>query len=562
MAEVEANVTYAHNLMEKLLEGYLTDEPPMRFLDDHVDVAIALKLTKLLELNQVERTVTVAGWLRQFWYDPRLKFDGKKMDSHWNQREDFLQMDTSKIWVPDTTLINAVDFNWGEACDLSVKSFVYSEGSRFVSASNNLDLTKDESQASEFPMPFNVMLLRPCVFKAKCDVDLSYYPFDQFFCPFTFQPWGDKFMKLHIAADAITSLVNLPEFAVRMFNASTGENYYKTSGAAWPQMVVNVQIARHGHYYVVNVICPILLIVLLTWFAFWVPMRETDRVSYMMTLVLTVMAIMAINAEKRPATDGNMWLDEFQMITMLLVVLSALYTIWILRIRPPDEPTQEWSQEAINARLMLIEYVERIARIVFPVLVFLALGFEFLDLELYEQTGPRLEKNFSGKATIWVFVFIAFIFIFKLADILYTWFPEYMPDAKSKVRDWEEHAHATNSQLDMRRKLAQSSRSSEPLPNAMYNSRMQGDDENLETGIPGGGLGTFGSQRGGFSSFQRGVYSGAGAGGPPVTLPPSERPGSFNAGSYGGPAPSPGGPLGGGGIYGGMGPPPGGGGSY
>merc|ERR1719191_1244612 len=126
------------------------------------------------------------------------------METHWDLRKDYLEVDTGKIWVPDTTLINSVDFNWGEACDLSTKAFVYSKGARFVSAAESLDLTKDEAhQGTETPMGFNVMLLRPCVFKAKCDVDLSYYPFDQFVCPFTFQPWGDKFMKLHIASDAL-----------------------------------------------------------------------------------------------------------------------------------------------------------------------------------------------------------------------------------------------------------------------------------------------------------------------------------------------------------------------
>merc|ERR1740138_1542265 len=438
------------------------------------------------------------------------------MESHWDVRQDFLEVETDKIWVPDTTLINSVDFNWGEAGDLSTKAFVYSQGARFVSVSDKLDLTKTENQGTEQPLPYNVMLLRPCVFKAKCDVDLSYYPFDQFVCPFIFQPWGDKFLKLHIAADAITSLVNLPEFAVRMYNASTGQNYYRTSAAEWPQLTVNVEIARHGHYYVVNVICPILLIVLLTWFAFWVPMKETDRVSYMMTLVLTVMAIMAINAEKRPATDGNMWLDEFQMITMLLVVLSALYTIWILRIRPPDAPNEEWSAEQIQARLVLVEYVERIARIIFPVLVILALGYEFLDLELYEQSGPRHEKNFSGKATVWVFVFIAFVFLFKLADILYTWFPEVMPDATSKVRDWEQHAHRTESHLNNKRKFTRrpdADGDGEESVGYMGSARMRQatDDESLEAGVSGG-LGTFGSQRGGLGSFQRSSYPG----GPPV----------------------------------------------
>lgn len=394
-----ATVDAAHRLTEELLQGYDVAVPPMPSLHDHVNVTLSLKLTKMLGMNPKERTITLAGWMREFWYDPRLDYDKSRLGGGFDAKEDYLTISHSKIWTPDIELVNSVDFNKGELCE-KVDPFVYASGSQKVAASDILDLTRDTHEQPHRAQPYNVMVVRRCVMKTRCDIDFAFYPFDTQECPLIFQPWSDNFVKTYIAAEGVTSKVNLPEFNVRMHSALTDMTMIRTAAAAWPQIVINVEIARHGQYYVVNIICPALLLVLVTWFTLWIPFDKSDRLAYMVTLLFTGLFMQADHANKRPATDNETWLDDFATIITLLLVLGVLYTVWILRLRPPKKPDGRlWTQRDIERRHTKVEQLERFSRIAFPLLVALLIGSLFLDLELYERLGPRTERNFDCRAT-------------------------------------------------------------------------------------------------------------------------------------------------------------------
>jgi hypothetical protein len=417
-----ATVDVAHIQVQELLKGYDKNSPPMHNFDEQVDVTVSLKLTKLLELNARDRTVTMAGWLRRFWQDPRLAFDLQTMGAGWNAKEDFLQVDQGAIWTPDTALLNSVDFNKGELCQ-TVNAFVYATGARSVASGSHLDLTQDTSNQESQPVPFNVMLVTPCVFKVRCDISAAYFPFDTNVCPLMFEPWSSNFLRLQIAADAMKSQVNLPEFNVRMYSATTENIVEHTTGGKWPRVTIKVEIARHAHYYVVNIVCPILLLVVVCWFTLWVPIGLADRVAYMMTLVLTGMATTSMNAERRPATDTDTWLDDFQTTALLLLVFATFFSIMVLRLLPPSKPDAFWSERQIWNRTQLVNMIESAFRIAFFALAAVSFGWLFVDLEMYESKGHRREKNFSGRATLLMLIAIGGIVIFKVVMIVLSCFP-------------------------------------------------------------------------------------------------------------------------------------------
>lgn len=405
------------NTAKKLLqESYSADEPPKTDTDGHVDVAIAFIANKLLQLNAVERTMTVVGWVRQFWYDPRLAFDGKNISKHWEADQDFLLMRTADLWLPDTTLINSMDFNWDEMCDNEVFSFVYEP--RKVQVSTSVQMSGSVSNGTkEHQMMFNVMWSRPCVLKTKCDINLEMYPFDTNVCPLNFQPWGDNFINMYVATHGLSSKVSLPEFKVKILNATSEASSDIGEGGTWPGVKVYMQLARHGHYYVVNMISPIMMLVMLTWFAMWIPMGASDRVACMFTLVLTVMATQSLNAEKRPATDRDMWLDEFQTSALLLVIGAAVYTVWLARFQGSEDLDDERYEE----RKIFVRVVERIAVFTFPGIAFAIFGTLFREVYIYEEFDKNNEKNFSGRATIFVVGFIVFTTVIMCIAIVSHW---------------------------------------------------------------------------------------------------------------------------------------------
>jgi len=498
--------------LQKLLKDYDTAVAPPRNSEGVIDMALAFRANKLMTLDHVEQTVTWVGWVRQYWYDPRLEWKSS------NGETPFLPVKTDQIWLPDTTLYNAMDFNWGELCD-DVDAFILddSKESKIPVAGVNqrerafsftVHQSKDWQQdyktqlkekladqhitekdfdpklvvvedktgsrlgsglgfgqptKEQFPlrvkyafesMRFNVMWSRPCVLKVKCDIDLKWYPFDTNVCPLQFSPWAYSFLNMHVALGANENVITIPEFHVDILDSQaewTGYAAAHLNGkkqVQWPSVVVRMQITRHGHYYVVNYICPIMLMVMLTWVSFWIPLQVSDRVSYTVTVVLTVMAVNFITADKRPATDTDMWLDNFQTATLLLVTGATFYTVALHRCGP----SEAWSEERIRKRRLLLEHVESFARIIFPVLAFGTLGYLFMELQFGEANNGS-EKDFSGKATRLIFACIFFMSCILCCCIGLTMFPQ--KSFQEKVEQWEEWLSKDKSTQDSTSSRAQ-----------------------------------------------------------------------------------------------------------
>jgi hypothetical protein len=262
------------------------------------------------------------------------------------------------------------------------------------------------------------MWSRPCVLKTKCNIDIEWYPFDTNVCPLIFGPWGQSFIDMYVATQSLDSKVSLPEFAVHILNATSDViPHDNVTNVAWPSVTVNLQIERHAHYYVVNIICPMIMLVMLTWFALWIPLGTIDRVAAMLTLVLTAIATQSINAEKRPATDKDMWLDDFQTAALLLVILAAMYTVFSSRY----DPDESWDEKRREDRKATLKFADRIAVGVFPVAAFLSFGYLFWEVLLYEETDGYAQKNFSGVATIAVFAFCVASSILMCLGIMSHW---------------------------------------------------------------------------------------------------------------------------------------------
>lgn len=394
---------------KRLLTGYDKQHAPLPE-NGVLDVAIGFHLLKMLSLDHKENTVTVAGWLRQWWYDPRLAWD-KDDSSVYN----VFGVDSDKVWKPDSTLMNSVDFNYNENCQ-DVKAFVFAEGA-------TVD-TKDGA------MRHNILWSRPCVWKAKCDVNLEYYPFDTNPCSLDFEPWTTSAVKFHISVQAEFNESTFkksggdnPEFQVDMEDMEAKRGKEILEGfAGFSRVEINMRLSRHGHYYVVNFICPIMMMLILSWLSLAMPLKHSDRIQYMVTVVLTVMAVNFITASHRPATDKNMWLDEFQTLSLLLVTSVTSYTVALYRFAPQED----WESERARRRMPFIKYVDRIARVVFFV-VFIIMN-AYLWGKLVSRNRATQEKepfwnDVTGRASIFTYLVVGGIVVGMLFLIGLSWCP-------------------------------------------------------------------------------------------------------------------------------------------
>jgi hypothetical protein len=331
-----------------------------------------------------------------YWYDPRLEYEGSPAlkgaaaSQGWDSDKDFLTVDSGKIWKPDITLYNAVDVNWGELCSPS-KAFV---------ADRVGGLTNTEEDE---PMRWNVFWSQPCVLHSRCETELTWYPFDNNTCGLQFAPFADNYVQMHPAIDMVDSAIAAPEFAVSVskHDIKLDKDPYVIVGkpVPWDMVTIQIRLLRHGQYYVLNFIGPIMLLVSLAWVGFWIPPHASDRVAFNITLLLTLMAVNFITADKRPATHEDMWLDRFQTATMLLVVGATFYSAFAYHWTPAEDAPEERKK----AQLARLEFREKVARIVFPLI-----GGSYLAYLFWELYRGTQEEHYSFTAYL-IFIVLGIV---------------------------------------------------------------------------------------------------------------------------------------------------------
>ncbi|KAL0624866.1 Acetylcholine receptor subunit delta [Plecturocebus cupreus] len=137
---------------------------PVAHKEESVDVTLALTLSNLISLKEVEETLTTNVWIEHGWTDSRLM---------WNA-EDFgnisvLRLPSDMVWLPEIVLENNNDgsFQISYSCNV----LVYNYGL--------------------------VYWLPPAIFRSSCPISVTYFPFD-------WQNCSLKFSSLKYTAKEVT----------------------------------------------------------------------------------------------------------------------------------------------------------------------------------------------------------------------------------------------------------------------------------------------------------------------------------------------------------------------
>jgi len=264
----------------------------------------------------------------------------------------------SKVWTPDLELAEKVD--------------------EFVNMCNDAPLqvfSEDIAEAMPGDSRYNVLWSQSCILTLKCRIVLVEFPFDSHTCNLTFEPWADASYGLRLSPNASGNDIDNEQFSVHLGASDvvlverSRELLASTKRIPWPSMVFTVSIRRFSRYYVVNYIIPLFLMVVLSWFTFWIPLDRSDRVAYTVTLLLTAMAVQFTTSDKRPAEKSDGWIDNFQVMTTILICIPILETVLLFRLhaRLSARVPEEIAEGAINA-------VDRSFRLTFPLVVLAALG--------------------------------------------------------------------------------------------------------------------------------------------------------------------------------------------
>ncbi|KAK7478412.1 hypothetical protein BaRGS_00030337, partial [Batillaria attramentaria] len=283
------------------------------------------------EKNQI---ITISVWLRQEWYDTRLKWDPNDYDGLSK-----LNIPSDDLWKPDLVLYNNADGDY--VVTLKTKATIYHDG--------------------------KIVWEPPAIYKSYCPIDVEYFPFDIQECFLKFGSWtydGTEVDLQHVCegvpmtegeVDESTTLV-IPrgidlkdyyfnvEWDVINVTARRKVKYYPCCPEFYPDITFNVTLRRRTLFYTLNLIMPCISISCLTVLVFYLPSDSGEKITLSISILLALTVFFLLLSDMNPPTSLVIPLiGKYLLFIMIVVTASILLTVYSLHINFKNPSTDRMS---------------------------------------------------------------------------------------------------------------------------------------------------------------------------------------------------------------------------
>ncbi len=302
--------------------------------DGPVTVDIGLFVEGISDINPVNNTFTVEGYLDLIWCDPREGFDPQELG--WPEKI-FLENDArgeiQLIWWPDINFPTQV-------------------GAR---DSENLELIIFEDGTVEYAERFSVTI--------EGRFDLRQFPFDTQTLQIEIESlaWSEEFLIFHEdeALIGFSDTFDLPEWD---WDTETGLSTHIESvqeirdDVPFSEFVVDLTVHRLPGFFIVKVLLPMMLIVALSWAVFWMDESSLgERLTISFTGLLTVVAYQFIIGDSLPRLSYLTFMDAMINYSFLMMALTVVENVLVNILRA-------------DGNMMIALRIDQASRIIFPVI--------------------------------------------------------------------------------------------------------------------------------------------------------------------------------------------------
>lgn len=279
-----------------LFENYKPDIIP----DNTVQIKLGLAIRSLNNINQIDGTISSNVWLRHWWNDKNLKWNEtkwniSKISAHTNH-----ELDRS-IWTPDILIYNTAENPMDELLKTNV--MIYSNG--------------------------DIIWSRPGMLRTSCVFDLENFPFDTQTCSYKFGSW--LYDKSQIDISNVDNPIDLTNYQSNQeWSIINSEHYieekvYKCCTETFQSTFYKITIKRKYGYYVLNIILPTFATSTLMIICLLIPWDSGERISYAVTVMLSIIVFLLILSENLPKTETKPLLSKM-LIGLVFFALFIVYS--------------------------------------------------------------------------------------------------------------------------------------------------------------------------------------------------------------------------------------------
>ena len=170
----------------------------------------------------------------------------------------------------------------------------------------------------------------PFIFKTSCPFEVQDFPFDEQQCELKFGSWQfhkgqlDLIRKRDVAPLAKEKVDN-GEWNVTTIKVTKNVIVYACCpNEKYPDITFIINLQRRSLFYTYNLIIPNFLIALLAFFSFYIPVECGERISFVITVLLSMTVFLLLVAESIPPTSEAVPVIGMYYTSSIIEVALAL----------------------------------------------------------------------------------------------------------------------------------------------------------------------------------------------------------------------------------------------
>ncbi|XP_049912948.1 acetylcholine receptor subunit delta isoform X1 [Epinephelus moara] len=329
--------------------GYNKELRPVERQQDAVDVYLALTLSNLISLKEVDETLLTNVWIDHTWTDYRLSWNVSEFDGI-----EMLRLPTSMVWLPEIVLENNNDAQFQVAYYSNV--LVDSDGLCYW--------------------------LPPAIFRSSCSINVNYFPFDWQNCTlkFTSLTYNAKEIRMLLKEEYSEDLsekwtvewiiIDPASFTENgeweIIHRPAKRNTYKhipMESNKHQDITFYLVIKRKPLFYIVNIIIPCVLISFLASLVYYLPADSGEKMTLSISVLLAQSVFLLLISQRLPETSMSVPLIvKYLMFIMVLVTVVVLNCVVVLNLHfrtPSTHVMSEWTKKFFLERLPRILRMSR-----------------------------------------------------------------------------------------------------------------------------------------------------------------------------------------------------------
>ncbi|XP_070570586.1 neuronal acetylcholine receptor subunit alpha-10-like [Ptychodera flava] len=295
--------TKAHyRLLRDLMDDYNAMVRPVRNASHVTQVTMKFFVSQIIDMDERIQTLKINTWLTFNWTDEYLTWETDAYQGITN-----VKLPSHLMWLPDIVLYeNAADEYINFMKDRI--AVVYSDG--------------------------YVMWAAPVILQSQCQIDVTYFPFDEQDCKLKFGPWQHDGTEVAISGKGdVTVFKSDGEWDMEsMTSESNVEHYPDAPGIPYTDVTYVIHLRRRPIFYFFNLITPCVLLAAVTMLTFFLPAEAGEKITLGITVLLSLTVFLLLLAEAMPPSSEVPLIGQYYAMTMAMVTLSLAMSVTVLHL--------------------------------------------------------------------------------------------------------------------------------------------------------------------------------------------------------------------------------------